>query len=203
VCASTKELHLLIHSSFYHLCLPRAFPAAACILFVCSDRYGVDRCSSYLHRPRRPPIPPTGGNILIPPSIAARKLGDYLRVAIGLHCGLAIFLIMGGRYLDGIFDLLGVLIGFMAIRNSEGYSFSCVLGYCVLTGMDLFWSVLRLVLFFAGVTAYGSSSGWQYYVLVIGLVVSPFVYTFSSVTSYYLSKELKKEVEQQVGGVQE
>lgn len=75
-----------------------------------------------------------GGNILIPPSVPARKLGDYLRVAIGLHLFLAVLIMMGRRYFDGVFDLLGVLIGYFGIKNREGYSFSCVLSYCVFTG---------------------------------------------------------------------
>ena len=65
------------------------------------------------------------GNILIPPTDKARKIADYLRVAIGLHVFLAVFLMLGGRYPDGVFDLLGALIGFMAIKNAEGYSFQC------------------------------------------------------------------------------
>jgi hypothetical protein len=83
-----------------------------------------------------PPCSGGGGNILIPPSVPARKLGDYLRVAIGLHFFLAIFIMIAGRYFDGVFDLLGVLIGYMSIKNREGYSFSCVLSYCVFTGQS-------------------------------------------------------------------
>ena len=65
------------------------------------------------------------GNILIPPTERARKLADYVKVAIGLHLFLAIFLMIGGRYVDGVMDLLGALIGFYSIKNAEGYSFQC------------------------------------------------------------------------------
>jgi len=133
------------------------------------------------------------GNILIPPTDRARKLADYLRVAVGMHFFLAIFLIVGSRYLDGIFDILGALIGWMGIRSSEGYSFQCVLSYCVFCGMDIFWALLRIVLYFAGVssTDTGSLAAWQYYIFVIGLVIAPFIYTFATVTAYFLYKELR------------
>lgn len=102
------------------------------------------------------------GNVLIPPTEKARKLCDYVRVAIGLHFFLAIFLMIGGRYVDGVFDFLGALVGLFSIKNPEGYSFSCVLCYCVFTGMDVFWACLRLILYFSGAssTDSGELSGY-------------------------------------------
>ena len=44
------------------------------------------------------------GNILIPPTDRARKLADYVRVAVALHFFLAIFLMIGGRYIDGVYE---------------------------------------------------------------------------------------------------
>lgn len=147
--------------------------------------------------------PGGAGNILIPPSDRARKIGDYLRVGIGLHFGLAIFLMIGGRYIDGVFDLLGAVIGYMGIRNRDGYSFQCVLSYTVFTGMDIFWALLRLILYFSGASATdsGSTNGWQYYCYVIGLIVSPFIYTFCCVASYYLYKCLKEIVDATQGAL--
>ena len=111
---------------------------------------------------------PRSGNVLIPPTEKARKICDYLRVAIGLHFFLAIFLMIGGRYVDGVFDFLGALVGLFSIKNPEGYSFSCVLCYCVFTGMDVFWACLRLILYFSGASStdsgelQGSGSGtWR------------------------------------------
>lgn len=60
---------------------------------------------------------------------------------------------IGGRYPDGVFDFLGALVGLFSIKNPEGYSFSCVLCYCVFTGMDVFWACLRLILYFSGASS--------------------------------------------------
>lgn len=66
--------------------------------------------------------------------------------------------------------------------------------------MDTFWSVLRMILFFAGVsTTVGSSVGWQYYVAVVGYIIGPFIYLFACVTSYWLYRELKRSVDESNG----
>jgi len=143
-----------------------------------------------------------GGNVLIPPSEKGRKICQYLKVAIALHLGLAIFLMLGGRYVDGVFDLLGAMIGFYAIRQPEGYSLQCVLCYCIFCGMDVFWACLRLILYFSGASDTASSfDGWQYYVFVIGIIISPFIYVFCTVTSYYLYKDLRQAMDESVGGM--
>jgi len=146
---------------------------------------------------------PAGGNVLIPPTERARKIGDYLRVAIALHFALAIFLVIGGQYVTGIFDILGALIGYYSIKNSEGYSFQCVLSYCVFCGMDVFWAFLRLILWFANATDVSQSGlpSWQLNVYIAGLIISPFVYIFATVASYYLYKELRHIMNESAGAM--
>ena len=143
-----------------------------------------------------------GGNVLLPPSVPARKLGDYLRVGIVLHFLLAIFIMIAGGYVQGVFQVLGALVGFMSIKNPEGYNFQCVLSYCVYTGMSAFWSLLQIILFFSGATTTesdGSTYGWRYYAAVSMIVVSPFIYIYCAVTSYYLYKELRRVLDEATG----
>lgn len=146
---------------------------------------------------------PGGANVLIPPTEKGRKIADYLKIAIGIHLVLAILLFFGGRYIDGIFDLLGVVIGFLGIRNPEGYSFQQVLCYCVFCGMDVFWSILRLILYFSGAatTTTGSIAQWQYTIFIITLIAGPFVYTACTVISYYLYKDMKNIIDEMSTGV--
>lgn len=142
-----------------------------------------------------------GSNILIPPTERARKVADYMKVAVALHLVLSIYLMLGGRYIDGVMDLLGAVIGFYSIKNAEGYSFQCVLCYCVFCGMDIFWALLRLILYFsnASSTDSGDLNGWQYNVYISGMIVAPFIYTFATVSSYYLYKELRNIVNEASG----
>lgn len=136
---------------------------------------------------------PFGGmsSILIPPTEKARQIANLLRMAIGVHFALVILLFLGTRYVDGAFDMLGWLIGFFSIRNSEGYSFQCVLCYTAYCAMDFFWSCLRAILYFSGASDSSPDPDWSFWIFVISMTIAPFVYTICAITAYYLYKELR------------
>lgn len=61
--------------------------------------------------------------------------------------------------------------------------------------MDVFWAVLRGILFFAGVssTSTGSESGGGiYWVAVIGYIIGPFIYLFACVSSADIERDKSK-----------
>jgi len=135
---------------------------------------------------------PFGGraNILIPPTQRARQIAVLLRMAIALHFMLVVMLFLSTRYVDGAFDVLGALVGFFSIRNSEGYSLQQVLCYTIFCAMDFFWSCLRIILYFSGAQD-AAPDDWQFWVFIVTLTLSPFLYILCSTTSYYLYKELR------------
>jgi hypothetical protein len=140
------------------------------------------------------PIGGFGGQQMppIPPNEKAKKLGDYLRIAIYFHFGLAAFALLTFQWINGIFDLLGATIGYMGIKSPEGYNFQSVICYLMFTGMQFIWAIVRMILFFSNAddsSAPGSS--WQLNVFVGVLVAAPIIYLLASVLAYHLYKELR------------
>ncbi len=64
-----------------------------------------------------------GQQVLIPPTEKARLLADYLRAGFCLLLGFALIEFLAQKYPSGAFDILGVALGYLAIRSSEGYNF--------------------------------------------------------------------------------
>jgi hypothetical protein len=69
--------------------------------------------------------------------------------------------------------------------------------------MDVFWSLLRLILYFSGAatTTTGSIAQWQYTIFIITLIAGPFVYTVCTVISYYLYKDMKNIIDEMSTGM--
>eukprot|EP00343_Euplotes_focardii_P012836 CAMPEP_0205833524 /NCGR_PEP_ID=MMETSP0206-20130828/49981_1 /ASSEMBLY_ACC=CAM_ASM_000279 /TAXON_ID=36767 /ORGANISM="Euplotes focardii, Strain TN1" /LENGTH=151 /DNA_ID=CAMNT_0053140015 /DNA_START=49 /DNA_END=500 /DNA_ORIENTATION=+ len=143
-------------------------------------------------------------NVLILPSQKARKLADYLKVAIFMHFTLGVLLFPSGRFMDGVVDLIGATIGYLAIKDPIGYSIQQVLCYTLFCGMVLFWAAIRTTLYFTGVsTDDAPGPAWQFYAYVGTLIAGPIIYTLGIVVGYQLYKELKlivEELQQGLGG---
>jgi len=131
-------------------------------------------------------------NILVPPSDRARRLADYLRIAIYLHFTLALFMFLGGRYFDGAFDLIAAAIGYLSIRQHEGYSVQQLLCYCIFCGMDFFWAVIRVIMYVSNVTSDTPTQAWQKYIFLGTLVAAPLIYIVATYLSYQVYKELRQ-----------
>jgi len=141
---------------------------------------------------------PFGGfnTYLIPPSEKGSKLADYLKVVILMHFLLAICLFLSLRWVDGVFDLIGILIGYMAIRNPAHFNLQQVLCYSIFCGLDFFWGIIKMIMFFSGVsTTDAPSAAWSFYIYVGTLIGAPVIYFLGSYIAYQLYKELKLTLE--------
>lgn len=119
-------------------------------------------------------------------------LGQLFILAVVLQFILAIFDFLGGRYFDGAFDLIFVLVGAFAVKSHPmAYSYQQVMCYMFLNGFNTVWAVLRLILYLAGVAAFAGPKGWvgTFYMITIG--AGPAVYLYATVVAYKLYKELK------------
>jgi len=147
---------------------------------------------------------PGGGfqNVLVPPNDRARRLADYLRVAIAMHFLLAIFMLLGGRWFDGAFDLVASAIGYMSIRQPDAFSIQQLLCYCIFCGMDFFWAVIRVIMFVSNVTNDAPSKVWQFYIYVGTLIAAPLVYILCTYLAYQVYKELKNTVNDMVANME-
>jgi len=141
---------------------------------------------------------PFGGfnTYLIPPSEKGSKLADYLKVVIFMHFLLAICLFLSLRWVDGVFDLIGILIGYMAIRNPAHFNLQQVLCYSIFCGLDFFWGIIKMIMFFSGVsTTDAPSAAWSFYIYVGTLIGAPVIYFLGTYIGYQLYKELKLTLE--------
>ena len=64
-----------------------------------------------------------GQPILIPPSEHGRAMADYLRTCLVLALVLALTEFVGSKYVSGVLDILAAALGYMAIRNPEGFNY--------------------------------------------------------------------------------
>jgi len=147
---------------------------------------------------------PGGGfqNVLVPPNDRARRLADYLRVAIAMHFLLAIFMLLGGRWFDGAFDLVASAIGYMSVRQPDAFSIQQLLCYCIFCGMDFFWAVIRVIMFVSNVTNDAPNKAWQFYIYVGTLIAAPLVYILCTYLAYQVYKELKNTVNDMVANME-
>mmetsp|Transcript_34446 Transcript_34446/g.83320 ORF Transcript_34446/g.83320 Transcript_34446/m.83320 type:complete len:205 (+) Transcript_34446:139-753(+) len=130
--------------------------------------------------------------MLIPPSERARGMATQMRVVIFVHLVFILGFFLSALYVDGVVDLLGAMIGYMAIRNSRGYNFQQVLCYSIYLGMDCFWSIIRSVLFMAGLSRNQMPlRKWQYHVYVGTILGSGFFYFVGCFVTYRLYRELR------------
>jgi len=139
---------------------------------------------------------PLGGggfqSTLVPPNDKARLLCDHYRLALLLHLSLTMLLFISSSWIDAIFDCLALIVGYMAVRSPEGYNYSSVVCYCIYCGFDAFWSILRLILFYASSRAESVPvPSWQYSIYVGCIIAAPIVYIIVSRTAYHLYKELQ------------
>jgi len=145
-------------------------------------------------------------NVLIPPTDKAREYADYIRAVLGLLLLLSLCEFLGGTFISGIFDIIALLIGWLAIRNNEGYAFQQIMCFMLFLGLFGIWSLLNLFCYFTGVTTFSvaPSAIWQFYFYIAGLFAAPFIYSISASMSYRLYKEMKSVVDEMatsIGGM--
>jgi len=128
---------------------------------------------------------------LIPPNDKAKRVGDYLRVVVILQFILSIVYFMVISWLTGIFDIIGALIGYMAIKNPEGYNFQAIICYTFFCGMEFIWAVVRMIMYFTNGLEETPSAAWQEYMFVGAIVAGPIIYFLASYLAYRLYNELR------------
>jgi len=131
-----------------------------------------------------------GAQTVVPPSNVALKIGEHFRVSlIGFAC-LPLLLFLSQLYWSGIFDILTVVVGYLAIKNPEGYNYGMISTFVCLCFIDWGYSFIRILLFFGGGISTGT--GWQYSIGAGLTIISPFVYSVALYYSYALYKELRR-----------
>jgi len=132
---------------------------------------------------------------LIPPSEKASKLGDYLRIVILMHFALAVAEFFGGRYISGVFDLLGALIGYLSIRHPTQFNLQQVLCYTIFMGLQCIWALISVIVYFSGVSTDEPSVNWQLYVYVGTVIAGPIIYFLGAFIGWHLYKDLKASLQ--------
>jgi len=135
-----------------------------------------------------------GRSLLVPPTEKARHLAEFLKVAIILHFILAIFMFVAGRWYDGILDLIAAIIGWLSVRQQEGYSIQQLLCYCVFCGIDVFIAIVQFITYFANVSTQFPSQVWQLYIYIGTLIAAPIIYTLACTFAYKIYNELRHVV---------
>jgi len=135
-----------------------------------------------------------GRSLLVPPTEKARHLAEFLKVAVILHFILAIFMFVAGRWYDGILDLIAAIIGWLSVRQSEGYSIQQLLCYCVFCGVDVFIAIIEFITYFANVGTQVPTQLWQLYIYIGTLIAAPIIYTLACTFSYKIYNELRHVV---------
>jgi len=101
---------------------------------------------------------------------------------------------VAGRWYDGILDLIAAIIGWLSVRQSEGYSIQQLLCYCVFCGIDVFIAVITFITYFADVAPQVPTQMWQLYIYIGTLIAAPIIYTLACTFAYKIYNELRHVV---------
>ena len=140
-------------------------------------------------------------SVLVAPSERARRLADYLRVALVFHALLCLAFLLSVHLFEFIFDALVCGIGCIIIRSSEAYQLQQCLFYCVFTGVNWLLSTISLIalLFSSDATRSlnlpADASNTRFRIAVIAVTSAPLIYALCANVAYSLYKELKAEVD--------
>jgi len=141
---------------------------------------------------------------LIDPTPKASVIASYLRVVLLFQFLYVIASFVGGNYLSGAFDLIVCLLGFIAVKNKEGYSFQPVLCYCTCCGIRFIIIIIFISVTFAqNDLNMKDVPAWQFYISVATYAIAPFIYVTGCCLSWFLFKELRaviNEMAQNIGG---
>lgn len=126
------------------------------------------------------------------PTPRARKIGSVMLVALVFHVILAALEFSALSIIDGMFDLIGAVVGYCAIRDSNRYNVYQVLCYCIYTGMDFFWGSVRIVLIATKATRIPGHKKWQYELYLVTVIGGTIFYLLACIISNMLYQELRK-----------
>jgi len=145
----------------------------------------------------------SANQMMVPPTVKAAYIAQYLK---GLLLALLIFSILEFlcvRYIDGVFALVVLLIGVLALRSNEGYVFPQVFCLSFISGFQFILSVVESGIFFGADADNLASSQWQYWIQVVTEVAMPFIFVSICAVSYGLFGELKLVVNEMAAQLSE
>ncbi|GAB5368075.1 hypothetical protein AAMO2058_001286800 [Amorphochlora amoebiformis] len=139
-------------------------------------------------------IPISGFNDMptLIPTPRAKKFGHAMLLVLVFHVVLAILEFSALSIIDGMFDLIGAVIGYCAIRDPNRYNVYQVLCYSIYTGMDFFWGSVRIILLATKATKVPGNTEWQYKLYVITVVAGTVFYLIACIVSNFLYRELRR-----------
>lgn len=143
-----------------------------------------------------------GGSILVPPSEKASAIAAYYKIAIFVQVCLVFVLILPGKWSDLLKIAVCALIGWLAIRQPEGYDVQRVMCYTIFSGYLCIMAVIPLILFIFGIKDFQDDKVevWQRYAFGAIIVATPLVLSVSTATAYYLYEELRSTSNGMNGG---
>ena len=139
-------------------------------------------------------------SILVTPTSKARRLSDYLKVALLCQLFLIVGLLISGRILESIIDTTILIIGIGVIRSSEGYNYQQLKIYMIMNSVNLMLSFIRLlfVLFSKNtVITLGlplDVSRWRFDIAATTMIAAPQIYCLAVTISYFLYQQLRSEI---------
>ena len=144
-----------------------------------------------------------GQQMLIPPTDKARLIADYLRACFGLLLVLALLEFISLNVIGGALDLLAVFVGYMAIRNAEGYNYQQVVCFLLLQAIFLIYALVHLLMTVTDTKQPGTTIPtvpWMFYLFVAGMLAAPVVYSLSTYFTYQLYKQMKSVLDDMMNG---
>ena len=135
--------------------------------------------------------------MLIPPTAKASAIASYMRVVIIFHFIYSILNFLTQNWLQGIFDLLGAMLGLLAVRSKEGYAYQQVLCYCMFCGIRFVITIIITAIAFSQRDlGTDTMAAWQFWLFVGQAVMAPFVFASGACLAWLLFQELKKVIEE-------
>jgi len=145
----------------------------------------------------------SANQMMVPPTVKAAYIAQYLK---GLLLALLVFSVLEflcQRYIDGVFALVVLLIGVLALRSNEGYVFPQVFCLSFISGFQFILSVVESGIFFGAEADTIVGAVWQYWIQVVTEIAMPFVFVSICAVSYGLFGELKLVVNEMAAQLSE
>jgi len=140
-----------------------------------------------------------GQQLLVPPTERATKYAQWFKIVLGAQGVLLVAgLITTVDFSKAMWNLMGLVIGWCAIRNPDGFAFQQLFCYIFLFGIQFVTSIVDVSLWAGGndktVPPPGRTSTleqWQRDMYHVILVIQPIVYAAGLRIAYVIYEELR------------
>ena len=130
-------------------------------------------------------IVPGQPQVLIPPTAKGVFVARYLRLAVICTFIYAVLNFVSMNWIQGVFDLLGALIGLLAVRSREGFAYQQVLCFCMFCSIRFVISVILAGITFSQPDLNAPSvAPWVFWVIVVQYCLGPFVFAAGASLSW-------------------